>query len=122
MRILITNDDGIYSPGLEALATVAARAAELYAVVADYRAGHPAILPKAYFQELTVEKGGAGAGTVVRASVKVMGRIYPVHDSASCFSQFKVRKSIRPTPLRGSKFATKLVRNPREMSTLERIV
>ncbi len=56
-----------------------ASAQKLYAVVADYRVGHLAILPKPYFQELTVEKGGIGAGTVVRGSVKVMGRIYPLH-------------------------------------------
>lgn len=31
-----------------------ARAKDLYAVVADYHTGHPAILPKPYFQELTV--------------------------------------------------------------------
>ncbi len=60
-----------------------ARAAELYAVVADYRAGHPAILPKPYFQDLTVEKGGVGAGTVVRASVKVMGKAYPLHHAVT---------------------------------------
>ena len=62
---------------------ITARAAELYAVVADYHAGHPAILPKPYFQELTVEKGGVGAGTIVRASVKVMGRVFPVHHLVS---------------------------------------
>ena len=67
----------------EASMIINARAAALYAVVADYRAGHPAILPKPYFQELTVEKGGAGAGTVVRASVKVMGRVFPVHHLVS---------------------------------------
>lgn len=56
-----------------------ARAEQLYAVVADYHVGHPAILPKPYFQELTVEKGGVGAGTVVRSSIKVMGQIFPLH-------------------------------------------
>ena len=60
-----------------------ARAEELYAVVSDYRAGHPAILPKPYFQELTVEKGGVGAGTEIRTSVKVMGRVTPVHHLVS---------------------------------------
>lgn len=60
-----------------------ARAEELYKVVADYRVGHPAILPKPYFQELTVENGGVGAGTIIRASVKVMGKLYPVHHVVS---------------------------------------
>ncbi len=58
---------------------IEARAEELYAVVADYHAGPPAILPRPYFQELTVETGGVGAGTVVRGSVKVMGRAFPLH-------------------------------------------
>jgi 5'-nucleotidase len=35
MRILVTNDDGIYSPGLEALATVAARFGEVRVVAPD---------------------------------------------------------------------------------------
>lgn len=38
----------------------------VYALIADYRSGHPRILPKAYFKELVVEQGGVGAGTVVR--------------------------------------------------------
>jgi hypothetical protein len=62
---------------------IEARAADLYAVVADYRVGHPAILPRPFFQELTVEKGGVGAGTIVRGSVKVMGKLYPLHHSIS---------------------------------------
>ena len=35
MRILVTNDDGIYSPGLEALATVAARFGDVRVVAPD---------------------------------------------------------------------------------------
>lgn len=62
---------------------IEARAADLYAVVADYRMGHPAILPRPFFQELTVEKGGVGAGTIVRGSVKVMGKLYPLHHAIS---------------------------------------
>ncbi len=62
---------------------IEARAADLYTVVADYRVGHPAILPRPFFQELTVEKGGVGAGTIVRGSVKVMGKSYPLHHSIS---------------------------------------
>jgi hypothetical protein len=50
---------------------------ELYAVIADYRVGHPAILPRQYFTELSVEQGGQGEGTVIRGSVKVFGRAYP---------------------------------------------
>jgi len=62
---------------------IEARAEALYAVVADYRVGHPAILPRPFFQELTVEQGGVGAGTVVRGTVKVMGKLYPLHHRIS---------------------------------------
>ena len=62
---------------------IEARAEALYAVVADYRVGHPAILPRPFFQELTVEEGGVGAGTIVRGSVKVMGKLYPLHHRIS---------------------------------------
>ncbi|MSP14596.1 MAG: SRPBCC family protein [Chloroflexi bacterium] len=60
-----------------------ARPEVLYAVVTDYQVGHPAILPKQYFTGLTVEKGGRGAGTVVRGSVKVFGTEYPFHQQVS---------------------------------------
>ena len=55
---------------LEASSVIGASAAELYAVIADYRVGHPAILPKRYFVSLTVEKGGQGAGTIIRTRMK----------------------------------------------------
>ena len=50
-----------------------ARPEVVYAVLTDYRVGHPAILPKPYFTELQVEQGGQGAGTVVRTRMVVMG-------------------------------------------------
>jgi Polyketide cyclase / dehydrase and lipid transport len=37
-----------------------------YGILADYRDGHPHILPRPPFGELTVESGGRGAGTVFR--------------------------------------------------------
>ncbi len=53
----------------------------IYNVIADYRVGHPAILPKPWFNGLTVEKGGFGAGTVIRFEVTVMGRKFPFHQA-----------------------------------------
>lgn len=52
---------------------IAASPAQLYAIVADYQAGHRKILPPAYFRELVVEQGGRGTGTVVRTVMEVMG-------------------------------------------------
>lgn len=58
---------------VEASAVINARPEKIYGVLSDYRVGHPAILPKPYFTELTVEEGGQGAGTVMRVRMKVMG-------------------------------------------------
>jgi hypothetical protein len=47
----------------------------VYGLLADYRQGHPSILPRRYFTDLTVEQGGQGAGTVIRYGVKLGGRV-----------------------------------------------
>lgn len=47
----------------------------VYELIADYRVGHPSILPKKYFPYLEVEEGGQGAGTVIRYGVKLAGRV-----------------------------------------------
>ena len=57
----------------EASHVIDARPEQIYAILSDYHEGHPAILPKPYFTELTVEKGGTGAGTVIRVGIKVLG-------------------------------------------------
>ncbi len=53
--------------------------AAVHAVLADYRAGHAAILPQPYFKAMTVEEGGFGAGTVLRVQMEVMGRTFHYH-------------------------------------------
>ncbi len=55
-------------------ATIHAPAENVYAILADYRDGHPHILPKKYFLSLNVEQGGIGAGTVINFQMRVMGR------------------------------------------------
>ncbi|HYV20431.1 MAG TPA: SRPBCC family protein [Verrucomicrobiae bacterium] len=54
--------------------TIAAPAAVLYELVADYRNGHPRILPPQYFGRLDVLAGGRGAGTRIRFDMKAFGR------------------------------------------------
>jgi len=54
-------------------ARIDAPAREIYALIADYRNGHPRILPKE-FSGLVVEAGGIGAGTAIRFQMKVLGR------------------------------------------------
>jgi hypothetical protein len=52
--------------------TVPAPADAVYALLADYRDGHPSILPPA-FSDLTVLQGGTGAGTEIRFRLKFAG-------------------------------------------------
>jgi hypothetical protein len=59
---------------VEAQAEIAAAAERVYGIVADYRAGHPRIVPKPFFQGIEVEEGGCGAGTVIRVGVRLVGR------------------------------------------------
>jgi hypothetical protein len=47
--------------------------AAVYALLADYRHGHPSILPPA-FSDFMVLEGGIGAGTLIRYRVKLGGR------------------------------------------------
>lgn len=56
----------------EVTRTLAAPADRVYAILADYRSGHPRILPKG-IEELTVEEGGHGAGTVIRFGLRSFG-------------------------------------------------
>jgi hypothetical protein len=53
--------------------TVPAPAEAVYALLADYRHGHPRILPPA-FSDLTVLRGGTGAGTEIRFAMTLGGR------------------------------------------------
>ena len=57
----------------EATALIDADASEIYATLADYRNGHPHILPRKHFSDLQIEKGGIGEGTVFRIRVRALG-------------------------------------------------
>lgn len=46
----------------------------VWRVLADYREHHPRILPRPPFEDLVVEHGGTGAGTVIRVALRVGGR------------------------------------------------
>jgi hypothetical protein len=54
---------------------IQAPAGQLYAIIADYRDGHPHILPRPPFVSLEVEEGGTGAGTVINFQMRLMGRL-----------------------------------------------
>ena len=52
---------------------VRARAARVYAAIADYKEQHPHIIPPEYFRRLEVLEGGVGAGTRTRVEMRVLG-------------------------------------------------
>lgn len=58
-----------------ASALIPAPPQNVYQLIADYRNGHPRILPKPYFIALHVEKGGYGEGTIINYQMRVMGRV-----------------------------------------------
>jgi Polyketide cyclase / dehydrase and lipid transport len=58
---------------VSATAHIDATPQRVYDIIADYRHGHPSILPD-QFRNLTVEQGGVGDGTVIRFDVHVFGR------------------------------------------------
>jgi hypothetical protein len=59
---------------VKASARVSAPAELVYGIIADYRNGHPHILPKQYFEWLEVEQGERGEGTVIRFQMRVLGQ------------------------------------------------
>jgi len=58
---------------ISASAVIPARRERVYSLIANYRDGHPRILPK-QFSDLVVEQGGVGAGTLIRFQMSMYGR------------------------------------------------
>jgi hypothetical protein len=57
---------------VKAAAVLDARPEDVYATIADYRHGHPDILPKESLYDLQVEQGGYGEGTIMRFKMKAL--------------------------------------------------
>src|SRR5579884_2429820 len=57
----------------KAAAILDARPEDVYATIADYRQGHPNIIPKENMYDLQVEQGGYGAGTIIRFKARILG-------------------------------------------------
>jgi hypothetical protein len=57
----------------KAAAILNVRPEDAYATIADYRQGHPNILPKENLYDLQVEQGGYGAGTIIRFKARFLG-------------------------------------------------
>lgn len=60
---------------VSAAALIPAPPEQVYAVIADYREGHPTILPRPPFVSLQVEEGGIGADTVITVQMRVLGQV-----------------------------------------------
>ena len=58
---------------VSASALIPARRERVYKLIANYRDGHPRILPR-QFSNLVVEQGGVGAGTIIRFQMSVFGK------------------------------------------------
>jgi hypothetical protein len=65
--------------GIEALkqvvsasAVIRADAKRVYAIISDYRGGHPRI-PPPQLRGLVVEHGGVGEGTIIRFEMRLLG-------------------------------------------------
>ena len=66
---------------LSASKLISSPAHTVYDLIADYRSGHPRILPRTYFVSLEVDQGGYGAGTMINFQMKLMGRIQSFHST-----------------------------------------
>ena len=90
---------------ITASARIDAAPKRVYNVIADYCNGHPRILPK-QFSDLVVERGGFGAGTVIRFRMRVGARhvaaqprgdarIFALNDRTSWLEESGSDRSVR---------------------------
>lgn len=54
-----------------------------HAIVADYHAAHPRILPKPPFISMAVLRGGIGAGTEIELQMRLLGKVRTLHGDVS---------------------------------------
>ncbi len=126
---------------VKADAILNARPEDVYATIADYRQGHPRILPKENFYDLQVEEGGYGAGTVMRFKARTLGAEQSFHhrvtepEPGRVLVEQDVDPTIRPqitttftvTPLeQGAKshveISTTMISSPGLKGLIERLV
>jgi len=67
------NEKSAHTHVVTASASIPARPERVYSLIADYRQGHPRILPK-QFSGMVVEQGGVGEGTVIRFQISIFGK------------------------------------------------
>lgn len=55
----------------------------IYTVIADYRVGHNAIVPRPFFSDIVVEEGGYGDGSLISFEITVGGQTVPYRQRVS---------------------------------------
>lgn len=68
----MTSDLTTYTVAVSAV--ISASPTACYVAIADYRNGHPHIVPRQWFGPIVVEDGGVGAGTRIRFTMTVLGK------------------------------------------------
>ncbi|WP_201363406.1 SRPBCC family protein [Dictyobacter formicarum] len=68
---------------VKAAAILDAPSEDVYATIADYRQGHPQILPKGSLYNLQVEQGGYGDGTIIRFKARALGVVRSFYQRVS---------------------------------------
>lgn len=61
------------SDEIRASAIILAPPERVYGIIADYRDGHPRIVPPKYFTWMRVDSGGIGEGTTISFGMRVLG-------------------------------------------------
>jgi hypothetical protein len=103
---------------IEAEAVIDAPADRAYAIIADYRDGHPHILPRPPFVSLEVEQGGVGEGTVIRFAMRVLGRTRTMR---AAITELEPGRTLVETDLDGNVVTTFMV-DPVEDGRKARVV
>ncbi len=98
----------------EASAVIEARPEVIWDVIRDYHVGHPAILPKPYFQTLKILKGGVGEGTETHLTMKVFGRTFEYHHRISEPDPGRVLKETEVNTGQYSKFTLEPLDNGKQ--------
>jgi Polyketide cyclase / dehydrase and lipid transport len=100
-----------------ASARIEAAPARVYAVIADYRHGRRRILAAA-FCNLAVERGGVGAGTVVRFETRRGGRTRPLR---AAVTEPEPGRVLVETHLEGPMAATSFTVEPAESGAASKV-
>lgn len=70
---MVLHSTAMHTFRVSASGHINAPASTIYRLIADYRDGHPRIVPPKHFRNIVVEDGGYGAGTRISFEMVVLG-------------------------------------------------